>query len=115
MIATEGLNSSQILITTVSDTHALMTSDSDATTVRIAPRDYSSNEAEMKNIERPEADTASTTNMNSETREEGAVSMIIGEDIAREHDEGDVTDRYLIKEGFEVRESRQNAKAGNQV
>ena len=114
MIATEGLNSSQILITTVSDTHALMTSDSDATTVRIAPRDYPSNEADMKTIERPEADTASTANANNEAREAGAVSMIIGEDIAREHDEGDVTDRYLIKEGFEVRE-RESTKTGSQV
>ena len=68
-----------------------MSADSDATSVRIAPRDYSTDDSSLKNKD----DAVATVGSDASA---GSVSMMIGEESEQEHEEGDVTDRYLIKE-----------------
>lgn len=95
IIPSEGITS-QILITTVADTHSLMTPSADSTTVRIAPRDYTGTESTLANITVSGKDDVSRTDSNPDSG--GDSSMIIVTDVGHEQDDGDVTDRYLIKE-----------------
>ena len=91
-MTSDGLGN-QILITTSSDSAGGLT-DADTTTVRITPRDYSQEEASVHSI-----DDNASENLSEENVE---VTMIIGDGMAHEQEEGDVTDRYLIKESWEV-------------
>lgn len=95
IIPSEGITS-QILITTVADTHSLMTPSADSTTVRIAPRDYTGTESTLANITVSGKDDVSRADSNPDSG--GDSSMIIVTDVGHEQDDGDVTDRYLIKE-----------------
>ena len=84
------------MIKTVSDSHPLITSDSDATTMRIAPRDYANTDSSLTNIR--VKDNMNRGESDQVSGGDSSVSMIIGADVGHEHDDGDVTDRYLIKE-----------------
>ena len=95
IIASEGITS-QILIKTVSNTHSLMTTDSDATNMRIAPRDYTTTDSNLSNIR--VKDHVSRNDAGRGSDGASSVSMMIGADVGQEHEDGDVTDRYLIKE-----------------
>ena len=95
IISSEGITS-QILIKTVSNTHSLMTTDSDATNMRIAPRDYTSADSNLSNIRIKDHVSRSGSDRGSDGT--SSVPMMIGSDVGQEHEDGDVTDRYLIKE-----------------
>lgn len=95
IIASEGITN-QILITTVADTHSLMTSDTDATTVRIAPRDYVTTDSRLGNI--TVKDDVSRSESNPGSDGDSSVSIMIGGDVGQEQEDGDVTDKYLTKE-----------------
>ena len=73
-----------------------MPSDSDATTVRIAPRVYSNTESSLSDM--TGKGDISRPNSSRESGGDSSVSMMIGADVGQEQEDGDVTDRYLIKE-----------------
>eukprot|EP00794_Sanderia_malayensis_P018122 gene18122-19932_t len=107
VLSTEGM----ILLKTAPGTaHELITSDSESTSVRITPRNFSSGtSADLRVIE----DTDGTDNVNracarDDAAQGSAVDMIIDGGITHEQDEGDVTDRYLIKESLQVSERTNN-------
>ncbi len=72
--------------------------------MRIAPRNYSSEDTDLHGIEETRNEAVNRACADDSRDGGSAVVMIMDPEISHEQEEGDVTDRYLIKESLQVSE-----------